>query len=49
MTKMRYFKTNFQKSLSVGNSARLTSDFVDLKLGDVPKSGFSNGLWKNRT
>jgi len=37
----------FSKIASVGTY--LTSDFGDLKLRDLPKSGFSNELWQNQT
>jgi len=55
MSKIRYFNNKFSKISSVGvgdsapPSASLTFDFGDLKLHDLPKSVFSNGLWQNQT
>jgi len=53
MSKKRYFNDKFSKIVSVRNSAppsaSTSSDFGDLKLRDLPKSGFSNVLWQNQT
>jgi len=50
---MRYFNNKYFKNAKrwglCASSAPLTSNFGDLKLRDLPKLCFSNGLWRNRT
>jgi len=48
MSKMSYLNNTFSKIAErwrlCSSGAPLPSDFGDLKLRDLPKSGFSNGL-----